>query len=47
LGGDVAERSAILGALSLYLDFIYLFTLLLQVLDSGAGDDRRWEKPKT
>jgi FtsH-binding integral membrane protein len=47
LGGDVAERSAILGALSLYLDFIYLFTLLPQVLDSGTSDDPRWEKPKT
>jgi uncharacterized protein len=31
-GGDVAERSAILGALSLYLNFINLFTLLLQLL---------------
>jgi uncharacterized protein len=30
--GDAAERSAILGALSLYLDFINLFTLLLQLL---------------
>jgi uncharacterized protein len=47
LGGDVAERSAILGALTLYLDSIYLFTLLLQVLGSGTGDDPHWEKPKT
>jgi FtsH-binding integral membrane protein len=31
-GGEVAERSAILGALSLYLNFINLFTLLLQLL---------------
>jgi len=31
-GGDIAERSAILGALSLYLNFINLFTLLLQLL---------------
>src|SRR6202045_2275375 len=31
-GGDVAERTAILGALSLYLNFINLFTLLLQLL---------------
>jgi FtsH-binding integral membrane protein len=47
LGGDVAERSAILGALSLYLDFVYLFTLLLQVMDSGTSGDPRLEKPKT
>jgi uncharacterized protein len=32
MGGEAAERSAILGALSLYLDFINLFTLLVQVL---------------
>ena len=31
-GGDVAERAAIMGALSLYLNFINLFTLLLQLL---------------
>lgn len=31
-GGDIAERSAVLGALSLYLNFINLFTLLLQLL---------------
>ncbi len=31
-GGDVAERASILGALSLYLNFINLFTLLLQLL---------------
>ena len=30
--GDVAERSAIMGALSLYLNFINLFTMLLQLL---------------
>jgi FtsH-binding integral membrane protein len=30
--GDMAERSAILGALSLYLNFINLFTLLMQLL---------------
>jgi len=30
--GEVAERSAIMGALSLYLDFLNLFTLLLQLL---------------
>ncbi len=32
LEGDVAERSAILGALSLYLNFINLFALLLNLL---------------
>jgi uncharacterized protein len=31
-GGDAAERAAITGALSLYLNFINLFTLLLQLL---------------
>ena len=31
-GGDVAERASIVGALSLYLNFINLFTLLLQLL---------------
>jgi len=30
--GETAERSAIIGALSLYLNFINLFTLLLQLL---------------
>jgi FtsH-binding integral membrane protein len=32
MDGEVAERSAIVGALSLYLNFINLFTLLLQLL---------------
>jgi uncharacterized protein len=32
--GDVLERSAIMGALSLYLDFLNLFTFLLQLLGS-------------
>jgi FtsH-binding integral membrane protein len=32
LEGDAAHRSAIMGALSLYLNFINLFTLLLQLL---------------
>ena len=32
MGGDIAERAAITGALSLYLNFINLFTLLLQLL---------------
>jgi FtsH-binding integral membrane protein len=32
MAGEVIERSAIRGALSLYLDFINLFTLLLQLL---------------
>ena len=31
-GGEMAERAAISGALSLYLNFINLFTLLLQLL---------------
>jgi FtsH-binding integral membrane protein len=35
--GDMAERSAIVGALSLYLNFINLFTLLLQLL--GQRDE--------
>ena len=37
MDGEVAERSAIMGALSLYLDFINLFTLLLQLL--GQRDE--------
>jgi FtsH-binding integral membrane protein len=32
LDGETADRSAIMGALSLYLNFINLFTLLLQLL---------------
>ena len=32
MSGEVAARTAVLGALSLYLNFINLFTLLLQVL---------------
>jgi FtsH-binding integral membrane protein len=32
--GEVMERSAIMGALSLYLDFLNLFTMLLQLLGS-------------
>jgi len=31
-GGEVAERAAVMGALSLYLNFINLFMLLLQLL---------------
>ena len=30
--GDVMERSAIMGALSLYLDFLNLFTMLMSLL---------------
>jgi FtsH-binding integral membrane protein len=37
MDGDTAQRSAIMGALSLYLDFVNLFTLLLQLL--GERDD--------
>jgi FtsH-binding integral membrane protein len=32
MDGETAERSSIMGALSLYLNFINLFTLLLQLL---------------
>jgi FtsH-binding integral membrane protein len=32
MDGETVERSAIMGALSLYLDFVNLFTLLLQLL---------------
>jgi FtsH-binding integral membrane protein len=32
MDGETAERSAIIGALSLYLNFINLFTLLMQLL---------------
>ncbi|MFL4970366.1 MAG: Bax inhibitor-1/YccA family protein [Xanthobacteraceae bacterium] len=32
--GDVLERSAIMGALALYLDFLNLFTFLLQLMGS-------------
>ena len=35
--GDVLERSAIMGALSLYLDFLNLFTMLL--LAARARDE--------
>lgn len=35
--GDIMERSAIMGALSLYLDFLNLFTMLLQLL--GTRDE--------
>lgn len=35
--GEVLERSAVMGALSLYLNFINLFTLLLQLL--GQRDE--------
>jgi FtsH-binding integral membrane protein len=37
MDGEVMERSAIVGALSLYLNFINLFTLLLQLL--GQRDE--------
>jgi uncharacterized protein len=37
MDGETAERTAIMGALSLYLDFINLFTLLLQL--SGERED--------
>ena len=34
MDGEVMERSAIMGALSLYLDFLNLFTMLLSLLGS-------------
>jgi FtsH-binding integral membrane protein len=37
MDGATAQRSAIIGALTLYLDFINLFTLLLQLI--GERDD--------
>ena len=37
MDGDIMERSAIMGALSLYLDFLNLFTMLLQLL--GTRDE--------
>jgi FtsH-binding integral membrane protein len=37
MNGEVMERAAIRGALSLYLDFVNLFTLLLQLL--GERDE--------
>jgi len=39
MDGDTAERTAILGALSLYLDFINLFAMLLQLLGDQTTDD--------
>jgi FtsH-binding integral membrane protein len=40
MDGDTAERTAILGALSLYLNFINVFTMLLQLLGNQMTDDR-------
>ena len=37
MDGEVMERSAIMGALSLYLDFLNLFTMLLSLL--GTRDE--------
>jgi uncharacterized protein len=37
MDGDTAERTAVVGALSLYLDFINMFTLLLQLF--GQRED--------
>src|SRR5262249_51258982 len=39
MGGEAAERSAILGALSLYLDVINLFTLLVLVQVLGQREE--------
>src|SRR5262249_26945594 len=41
MGGEAAERSAILGALTLYLDVINLFTLLVLVQVLGGGGEWR------
>ena len=35
LDGDVVRKGAILGALSLYLDFINLFIMLLRIFGGG------------
>ena len=35
MDGETTERSAIMGALSLYLNFINLFTLLMQLLGTA------------
>ena len=32
MDGDTAQRTAVIGALSLYLDFVNMFALLLQPL---------------
>jgi len=37
MDGDTAERTAIMGALTLYLNFINLFAMLLQLL--GERED--------
>jgi FtsH-binding integral membrane protein len=37
MDGDTAERTAIMGALALYLDFVNLFTMLIQLL--GQRED--------
>lgn len=37
MDGDTAERTAIMGALSLYLDFVNLFTMLIQLI--GQRED--------
>ena len=49
MDGETAERSAIIGALSLYLNFINLFTLLLQLLgqrDESLAPSERNSKPR-
>jgi FtsH-binding integral membrane protein len=38
IDGDVARKGAILGALSLYLDFINLFLMLLRIFGGGSRD---------
>jgi FtsH-binding integral membrane protein len=39
MDGDTAERTAILGALSLFLNFINLFAMLLQLLGDQTTED--------
>jgi uncharacterized protein len=37
MDGATAQRSAVIGALALYLDFVNMFTMLLQLL--GQRED--------
>ena len=47
MDGETTERSAIIGALSLYLNFINLFTLLLQLLGSARAVTARRASERT
>jgi hypothetical protein len=46
LDGETTERSAIIGALSLYLNFINLFTLQLQLLGQRDEYQQRLKSQK-